>query len=435
MGNLVIHGGSAQNTILTASDKASYYNFATVKLSNEQTAPNIISGKDKAMDDNRLSGNYIVTPNININILFENISWFYVDILTEYSETGETVKLLKQTFLSREELLDLLKTMNVKATCTFIFYMLKNNTDGLSVSGSNFMLTQYTRPYGVSGKISSKSTFRLEDNGSNVTSNLFELFAEDSEKSLYSFGATRIESFSSIVCDARALSRLLEYNAVKIMKYNRYGKRKLSNFNVNFNNETCVDAASGETTTVTTNNSKLLCTFLCKYNYLDSSVEILLVSTPNKNIGDGNSLINTDGNAGYFHVYVFQSNINPDSEQKCISTAIEFLSVDGIQIPAAYDINPNSSSNWENIFYKSKNKLILSEGSDMRARDVNKSIFLSLGNLVGQKAQNHNDATIDVIVPCKDRTCNVYPNALILENVKHSLRSGISKTYFFKLNK
>jgi hypothetical protein len=367
--------------------------------------------------------------------LFENISWFYVDILTEYSETGETVKLLKQTFISREKLLDLLKTMNVKATCTFIFYMLKNNTDGLSVSGSNFMLTQYTRPYGVSGKISSKSTFILEDNGSNVTSNLFELFAEDSEKSLYNFAATRIESFSNIVCDARALSRLLEYNAVKIMKYNRYGKRKLSNFNVNFNNETCVEAASGEITTVTTNNSKLLCTFLCKYNYLDSSIETLLVSTPNKNIGDSTSLFNTDGNVGYFHVYVFQSNINPDSEQKCISTAIEFLSVDGIQIPAAYDINPDSSSNWENIFYKSKNKLILSEGSDMRARDVNKSIFLSLGNLVGQKAQNHNDATIDVIVPCKDRTCNVYPNALILENVKHSLRSGISKTYFFKLNK
>jgi hypothetical protein len=435
MGNLVIHGGSAQNTILTASDKASYYNFATVKLSNEKTAPDIITGKDKAMDDNRLSSNYIVTPNININILFENISWFYVDILTRHSETDDNIKLLKQTFLSREKLFDLLKTINAKPTCTFIFYMLKNNTDGLSISGSNFMLTQYTRPYGVSGKISSKSTFILEDNGSNVTSNLFELFAEDSKKSLYSFGAARIEDFSSIVCNAGVLSKLLEYNAVKIMKYNRYGKRKLSNFNVNFNNETCVDAESGEIISVTTNNSKLLCTFLCKYNYLDSSIETLLVSTPNKNIGGGDNSLNINGNAGYFHVYVFQSNIGNRNERKCISTAIEFLSVDGIQIPAAYDINPDSSSNWENIFYKSKNKLILSEGSDMRARDVNKSIFLSLGNLVGQKAQNHNDTIVDVIVPCKDRTCNVYPNALILENVKHRVSSGISKTYFFKLNK
>jgi hypothetical protein len=447
MGNLVIHGGSVQNTIPAASER---YVMGSMSITNSDKWIDVIGGKAKAV--NNYSALYVSSPNYNMDYLFNTISNYYVDIIyfINQEETITQKNILNGVYESRDTLRQSVENLSAFVTketpMIITFYLLKNNTEKLNVSGANLLLTNFTRPDGVSGKISSKSTFVLGNNGTAVSANLINLFTNiesevPGQRGLNQFGVQFLgeEVFSNILPSEGFTYFNQNPGSVKIMNFDRYNKRKLSAFNVCFKNKIAFNINDGSPTSVTYNKSKLLCTFLCQYDFDSNQITILLVTTPDKT--KGGSIVGqkiTDGNIGYFHVYIFESNIETTSSL-CRSVAIEFLSVDAISIPASFGKQTtavNTFSDITEVKLVSKNKIISLKSAYNRGYDVsNNSRYVILSLLVPFKKYNYNDNNLDVVRIYDDKTCDVYPNALSVQYAKYRLDNRNYKVYYTKLNK
>lgn len=446
MGNLVIHGGSVQNTLPSAGER---YNVATVMFKTSYYGDIIL---EKAIQLNKYSSDYVVYPNINISgkgSIFQSIRLFYVDIRYFDSNVMQYKNITSQMFDKARELVDILEplliTVDEAHPLTLTFYLLKNNNEGLNISGTSFLYTQLTRQEGVGGKIGYNTTYRLYDNSTNASLELRALFNGESRNSLFQYGNNNLneEQMNNIITN-EGMTFLMQNQLIKIMKFNRFNKRKLSNFNVNFLNSYCVNLNTSNSAQVVTNNSKLLCTFLCSYNYsIDGlNIQVLGVSTPNKTVGYFNKKVNLYSDRGFFNVYIFATNLNMPIEeepQKYRSIAIEFLSVDAVNIPASYEKqytnnNNDFDYNTPSVLFKSKTKAITLEngrGADLKGN----SLFCILSGVMDFKKYTLFDNKFDVIRIYSDRTCDVYSNALSIESVSHKLNPGSAKTWFFKLNK
>ena len=444
MGNLVIHGGSVQNTIPSSSER-----YVVAQASIKDNISAVLELNNRKLDPKPVflhyQYNYIISPNINLETLLQNVRYFYIDMVI----VNENVqyKINAKTFNDNMELAGFISSNypNIQLL-SLTFYMLKNNTENLNISGFNFMLTKYTRDMiGARAKISNKSTFWLQTGDGNMTvanSQLLSLFNAESINSLFIFGNNNIEGFSSII-NNECMYHLSTINkAIKIMNFNRYGKRKLSGFNVNFKGCNTLDNNTTEMTQVSTDHSKLLCTFLCSYSYTDLSITIICASTPYKPVGFIANGIQTSNNQGYFHVYIFETNKQSASSASSFrNIAIEFLSVDGIQMPASFDNSSSIGFNMNNnppILYKSNSGIIFQNTgpySAVRGIDRNNNLSVPLAELIQfRKSNKFCDNKVDVIRIYDNKTCDVFSKALSIENVKHLVNGHTSGAYFFKLN-
>ena len=448
MGNLVIHGGSVQNTLPSVAER---YNVATVMFTTSYYGEIIL---EKGNQLNKYSTNYVVYPNISISgkgSIFQSIRLFYVDIRYFDSDVMQYKNITSQMFNDAIALFDFVKKLptlvDISHPLTLTFYLLKNNNEGLNISGTSFLYTQLTRQEGVGGNIGYNTTYMLYDNGTNASLQLRALFNGESPNSLFQYGNSNLEQgqMNNIITN-EGMTFLMQNSFIKIMKFNRFNKRKLSNFNVNFFNSYCVNLNNSNIAQVVTNNSKLLCTFLCSYDYSSDglNIQVLGVSTPNKTVGYFNKKVNLYSDRGFFNVYIFATNLNmpiPQEEEspKYRSIAIEFLSVDAVNIPSSYEKQyTNNDNNFDyntpSVLFKSKTKAITLEngrGADLKGN----SLFCVLSGVMDFKKYTLFDNKFDVIRIYSDRTCDVYSNALSIESVSHKLNPGSAKTWFFKLNK
>lgn len=453
MGNLVIHGGSVQNTIPATSER---YIIASMSTSSNAWA-DVLNGKAEVHEN--YSVNYVSSPNYNMAYLINTISNYYVDITYYYpNEDNKPIKksILGGTYETGGDIPKLIDEstgvfLNESHNIIITFYLLKNNVGRQYISGINYLLTQFTKGYGISGKISSKSTYFLNNNGSTVASNIINLFTNTEsenpgQQGLKVYGVSKFgeESFTNILNGEGFLYFNQHPDSVKIMKFNRFGKRKLSGFNVCFKGTSAFDNSNQSVSTVTYNKSKLLCTFLCQYDFNNDQITILLATSPDKSEGgyDMSSINKGDGFTGYFHVYIFESNIETTSSPYR-SVAIEFLSVDAIQIPASFgkqDVSDGSYTEVGNILLVSKNKIIpipiSGDNNYSRGKDPkNNALTVGIAAVTPLKGYNLKDNKLDVLRIYDDKTCDVYEEAVSIEYSKYRTNSSNQKVYYAKLNK
>ena len=212
------------------------------------------------------------------------------------------------------------------------------------------------------------------------------------------------------------------------MKFNKFEKRKLSNFYV----QTPYVVKPDEKIDTTSNKTKLIATSLMRFNYNTLTISPLTISRPFFDWFNGNTAYlweTVDLNVGFFNIYVFQDMVNDGR-----SITIEFLSIDAVTIPFPIS-SKNLDGNW--IYFIKKNNSLSELTTIPRVDSTIFTEFVPIGGFLQDKAIKKNHTSVDIIRLYNNRTCDVFKDNIktVTSTYEASKSNNRKKAFYFKLNK
>jgi len=421
IGNAVITGSL---TVSGSGITGSLYGVAESALVKYELATYNFGGSNYKISDfqNSIMGVY---SNFNPNISNAGDSiptllpYLYVDILDYTNQTAY----YKQTFSTLSSLSSSLSSRGV-VTGKLIFYSYQNDTKNMKVGGINILYSSIGN-----NKIQSRKSIN-PDTGSAAYTALNNFISS----SLVTYGSSNIPNFTTNYINQNQVNTIHTGKVIGMVPINKYEKRHIKNFYYyNPKPNSSVNSSNSLVTPATT-RSKLLAHILCSVVITKTTVPVfnfsfVALNTTYRYSWDNSGVFKANGNQGYFHIYIFET------DPGLRSIAVEALTIDQLNLPFSSRSGDATGAHSSYMYLLKKNNTIAVSTSHTRTDtqlDIDGvSLIDNTFNINGNffyNDKNNNDIT--AIRFYSNKTCDVFNRCCRLEYNKYN---G-TKLNYFKLN-